>query len=467
MEQDLEELVRKSWEDPNQDPSQPTRQQRAEASRKLWLELDTSGKASEEAASAGKRGSDATAPAATPELDAKAQLEQEQEAAQRAARARPHPNMAIRDFVHLHTEEEPVLDAEDPHTIAHEALPEESRGSSPDQDHGAGSILSSAEVDPEANPEGAAARALGTRSLQAVRRREVEAAKERWSVAEAHMQQATQDNNMAVAQLGEWHTSQEAQREAKHSQLVAARERLRGAFQGRLDKQVALKTAVGDADLMDSENMQSLLEAAREAGVQTWDAQLVESADVKLRCLQDFGALKSTLGGSLEADAQQPAIRILEERTAKARKALGEAKDRSLPLSPDLHAEEQLAQASDLLDLFDGLRNAVQKDTFDGQPDVTPLQGFLTSAAGKEQWDAALVAQAELKVQALQTLGALRSVMTASQGQTLEAAAKVELSNNVESAKDLLAQIQKAKSIVLPSMLNAEELLGQAEELLR
>merc|ERR1712079_119762 len=130
-EQDLEVLVRKSWEDPNQDPLQPLRKDRALASRKSWLRKRGLGgtpsvesNADPAEAEGGGGGDDSNAEA----------LAEAAELAAAMARAEQtvHANDVISDFIHRHTTEDPVLIVEDPYTIAPDPPMELGKGCEPE-----------------------------------------------------------------------------------------------------------------------------------------------------------------------------------------------------------------------------------------------------------------------------------------------------------------------------------------------
>merc|ERR1719446_1617209 len=138
MEQDLEALVRKSWEETAADAPQPPRNERAALTRKRWLrkrgllEGDDEEELEEEAAAApkaeakaepkakGKPGKDDKkgAAEAEPEVD-KEQQEADwlKEALERAG-MQNHSNVIVDEFVNVHTNVPPTLIEEDPYTIA-------------------------------------------------------------------------------------------------------------------------------------------------------------------------------------------------------------------------------------------------------------------------------------------------------------------------------------------------------------
>merc|ERR1719246_97990 len=112
---------------------------------------------------------------------------------------------------------------------------------------------------------------------------------------------------------------------------MAARDKLRNSFQGRLDKQVALRELVQNEDMDDIEHLQSVLTAARETGVHVWDPQLVESGDVKVSCLREFGALRSAFGADADPAIERAANEAFEAKVAKAKELLKQATAKKVP----------------------------------------------------------------------------------------------------------------------------------------
>lgn len=322
---------------------------------------------------------------------------------------------------------------------------------------GLGTALGSA-VEAEDLGARAAANALGVKGMQEARRVAVEAAASRWQKAQVDGDMAKDENVTALLDLEKWQGGFEAECEAKHEQLMAARDKLRNSFQGRLDKQVALRELVQNEDMDDIEHLQSVLTAARETGVQVWDPQLVESGDVKVSCLREFGALRSAFGADADPAIERAANEAFEAKVTKAKELLKQATAKKVPLSPDLKAEVLLAEAEELVAAFKSLRHAVtDTDHLDPETLLNALQRVRDQ--GKELWDEASVARGDMKAKALQAFGVLRSAV-----HPLDAGAKEEVAKAHELAKEVFPQLQE---IGLPDDFGAGELLEKATELLK
>lgn len=367
MELDLEELVRRSWEDPNADPAQPTRAERAAASRRKWLidhgiepppepvEEEADPEALDAAAKGKKPGKEApkakAAPASAaapaeelsedPALKAAREAAELEEALQRADQT-THTNVRIAEFVHLHTKVEPVLDMEDPHTIA----PDPPLEPLPGGDAGALEAEEDAMHGGEEDPEAPARRALGMLGLQELRRSEVEASAARWEKASGEMEEAKERNKTLLEELAQWREDHAGMK----MQFMEAREALCEKLKIRMEKHAALKDVAGNAESAEVAPLQQALQEAEEAGVGTWDKDLIEMAGMKVRFFEALVALKANL--------ERPPEEVLAEPDARQEfaKGLDDAKDARewllkcrAPLPQDLGEEELFAQAEGLL----------------------------------------------------------------------------------------------------------------------
>jgi len=323
MEQDLEVLVRKSWEDPTQEPNQPSRQERAATSRERWLKK----KAPQEE---GAEGGDAAAAPAEEEEDG------ELRRAQQRAAARSHANSAMRDFVNLHTEVEPVLSVEDPYIVAKDpqiAPPPVDEPPAPEE-----------ETD---TPEHVARHALGMVGLQEVRQETVSSSQAEWESITAEMVSAKDKNLGLLAELAVW----QEKRAGSKLKFLEEREKLKDGLQLRFQKQSDLNECVSNPERVDTNNLNSTLESAKEAGVGVWNPELMEKAELKLGFLEALAALKAT---TTSAETEQPladaAAREAFAKSVEAAKELrAKIKAKKVRLSPELAVDEAFEKAEELL----------------------------------------------------------------------------------------------------------------------
>lgn len=360
MEQDLEVLVRKSWEKPGAEAEgEPPRKELAAASRALWLENRTS-----KSKDAIKDGPD--------------------EATYFATLAQEHPNTAIADFLRIHDHEPAVQIAQDPYTIAPDIVP---KSTLPDDTDGPGveedGVRSQRDADDtEAlfdGPEAVALNAFSTVALQRARRAEVELANAQRQKQQLEAEEAVARNAAALEALRQWRekTTLEAARSAviddggEDSSFAARRATLRAALQQRLDCRIALQEALADLERLESEHLNAAVQAAEAAAVGVWDDDLVAKAKRKVGLLDAYAAFKSALGNAEKskeaaaaeaaanpgaegqelpaAAASAAAMQDLSNSMFLAEKLLAEAKAEKLPLPASISDLEPFSQADIVL----------------------------------------------------------------------------------------------------------------------
>jgi len=351
MEQDLEELVRKSWEEPPSDPPKPPRAERAAASRRKWLiehgllepepvdeEAEVEAPPPPEKNKKGKEAKGKGAPASPeepvedPAAKAARETKEYEEALQRAEQ-RTHANVRIAEFVRLHTKVDPVLDMEDPYVIA------------PDEPEGGHAEAEDEQRldDEETAALSAARRALGMLGLQEVRKAELESSAARWEKVFEETEAAKEKNKALLEELARWRE----EHADKKMQFLEEREALRAKLELRMGRQAALKDIFRDS--ADTEALQKALEEAEEAGVGVWDGELVESVGMKVRFLEAVASLKVA--------TEKPAEELLPDPTSREAfaKSLAEAKElcqklreRKAPLPTDLGEDELFDKADEL-----------------------------------------------------------------------------------------------------------------------
>jgi len=316
MEDDLELLVRNSWVDPNADPAQPSRQERAKSSRERWLAR----KQVEEEGSTEVESSEAAA-----EREAVA-------AARERVRKKEHANDAIREFVKLHTDVEAVLNVEDPYIVAPDPLLYVPEDGSVDVNN----IFS------KSDPESLARRALGMLGSQAVLDEAVDASQIEWTEVDKAMEDAKTLNTAALAELAAWQ-EQHAEQQLK---FLERREELKAQFQTRFEKQSQLQELISDAERADSALIKAKLDEAQEAGVATWDAPLIKKAELKIQFLQSFASLRSRVEDEPPTDTEgrQALAAVLHEVSKLCDGML----EHHMPISPEANLEELLAKAAEL-----------------------------------------------------------------------------------------------------------------------
>lgn len=340
MEQDLEGLVRQSWEMTAPDAPPPPRNERAAVTRKRWLrkrgllENDDGEDLEEESAAAPKAEAKAEAKAkakpgkgevaAEPEVDKEQQEAEWLAAALERAGVQQHSNITVDEFVLVHTDIEPTLIEEDPYTIA--------------------PVLDDM-FDAE-NPDGVAIQGLGMRGSADVRQKELENTVTKWEKIQEEVTEAITRNKQALIDLTKW-SEETAGAEPKFKEL---RETMRNGLQLRYAANQALKDLVGDAERLEPADLQSALEEAERQEVSVWDAELVETGGQKKTLIEDFNALRDRLS-KLEAEplADEESRVALSKLSDSVGQLQRQLKKKKLPLPPEMFEKELLQQASDAI----------------------------------------------------------------------------------------------------------------------
>jgi len=370
-EQDLEALVYKSFEDPQQEEGKPTRKETATATRLKWrrdrglapMPSDEELAAEREAAAA------AAAAAADPKAKAKAKpgkdepppvddaeavaaaAQAEQEAliaALQRAQAVPHPNKPVADFLHLHSDEPAVLVSEDPWTVAPDAPCGDSKDAWGWQAAmgltlGAGKLPWAA---PEATPENdeyVAVEALSAAALETVRTTDNEHDGIRWEQIQMQMDNAKDEQTQALSNLTAWRE----EHAVFEMNFLSQRADLQGSLNVRFQKRAALKALVSDPEKIDREELQQALEEAQKVDVGSWDKELLESAALKINLLQAFPALQAEVQKSAEEDwGADPAAKGELRKLALALQGpFQKLQAAKVPICADMPCKEVLGQA--------------------------------------------------------------------------------------------------------------------------
>eukprot|EP00746_Dinoflagellata_sp_MGD_P151409 gnl/MRDRNA2_/MRDRNA2_83019_c0_seq1.p1 gnl/MRDRNA2_/MRDRNA2_83019_c0~~gnl/MRDRNA2_/MRDRNA2_83019_c0_seq1.p1 ORF type:complete len:1373 (+),score=373.82 gnl/MRDRNA2_/MRDRNA2_83019_c0_seq1:96-4214(+) len=285
MEQDLEVLVRKSWEEKEAD-----RAVRAKASREKYLQ-EKSGDIGDGAASQDK----------TEEEMAE---EEKLKGALGRADFTKHLNTGAKDFVFAHTVEAPSLDAEDPYGVC---------------------PLTDIELANRQDAQDA----------------EVQAAATEWENTHALVEKAIETNKEDLDKLHAWGEEQPW----CLLQCGEKRETLRDFLLKRKDQRSALRSVIYDA-AADLTALQEAWEAAVAAEVNISDPDIGQRAENKLKFLKNVGKLEDHLA---KKDAEDPAAteRYLDDAAVRKEvtdllsschellKALGE---RDIPFPEELRA---------------------------------------------------------------------------------------------------------------------------------
>merc|ERR1719387_438747 len=265
MEEDLEALVRRSWEK-QAEPGQPPRAERAAEARQKWLRKHGLVKPEGEvpadepaAAESGEAGDDGLADALS------------------RCRASSHANEEVREFVFAHTEEEPVLEARDPYTIMeHSGFP------------------------PEGEEDGIT---YGCRGQTESREVEVETNASLWENIHAEMETACQQNATQLEDLRKWR--QEQPWCILKSQDL--RDNLQGAMKARIEQRARLKEVLFDPAAQNSA-LEEALQGANQAEVVVLDKNLMELASKKLKLVTVCESLEepvSKLEAALEEGTEE------------------------------------------------------------------------------------------------------------------------------------------------------------------
>jgi len=343
MEQDLEELVRKSWET-NEEGVAP-RKERAERSRKRWMKkqgllaadedvedeepkAEPKAEAKAEAKAKAKGGKDAKGKQAQEEQEPVVNKEEQEaewlNAALERAASQKHSNATVDEFVQVHTVIEPTLTEENPYTVA--------------------PVLDDTMMS-EDKPDSVAINGLGMRGAAQVRQAEMEASIAKWEEIQNQVLAAKERNGQALSTLRTWSEST-ASIEAKFKEL---RENMRTGLQQRYQAKLALKDVVMDPEKVDVGALQTALEEAERQEVGVWDEELVATGAKKKTFIEDFVALKERLS-KLEAEPladeeSRNALSKLSTSVGELQKELG----KKIPLPPEMLDEDILRQTSEAI----------------------------------------------------------------------------------------------------------------------
>jgi len=358
MEQDLEALVRRSWEvGDGQDPEQVPRKERARASRRRWLrkrgvvEADDDDEEIEETdfpvrsspappkagkdkppekekeSKKGKKEDAAMTPAQPVETPEEIAAREEQMLAAAVQRASAkHTNSAIADFIFRHTEMDAVLTCEDPFTV----MPLESNDD----------VKLEAETCEElAIPFTAVALAETRQAGVAAAASELQQMHE---IAEA----AKARNTQALTDLAKWRDEQAL----RVPPFLGQREELRETLSHRAGLQATLKEVLNDPLQMEAAPLQLAIDEADKAKVGLWDCDLLESAHLKVQLFEATVRLRSLIGSLAERPLSDPSVREeLVNLLGESTKLQDELSLKHVKLPPELGQDGLLAQAAALL----------------------------------------------------------------------------------------------------------------------
>jgi len=352
MEQDLEALVRRSWEEPLQDASQPPRAERAANSRKRWLKqhgyINEPENVEEPPCPSPTKlvGDPQSGGGEEADVQALTEVEELAAAIKRTENVQ-HSNTTISDFLHRNTVVESMLIVEDPYTVApipadgsiDTSAPAELRTSCR-QEGDAGHLSQ------EEDPSNAALNALGMEGLQQVRSEEVEAASYKVEQIKSGLEIARENNVQTLMELQRWRDDHAG----TDMSFLGVREELRGALQNRVTKRNALKECVNDGETMDPAPLQAALSEAIEVAVEVWDQDLVEAAKDKISLFEAFAPFKEKLAAIEEDPLANPAAKAeFAEVFSEVKKLLGKLIKKHVPISPEMRDKEILSKAAELL----------------------------------------------------------------------------------------------------------------------
>merc|ERR1719476_265914 len=187
-----------------------------------------------------------------------------------------------------------MLDVEDPYTVVPDQQPPVERSESHESD----------------DPKLAALHAFGVEGVRMHRDGAVAASR---AISEKELEEtefAKERNRSSLDQLLQWR-EEHAGMEPK---FLDSRDALRNVLLRRVEKQGILRDALANTDLFDTVPLQESLREALDAAVNTWDAKLVEHANLKLRYANAFTEFKLTLEKTEQEEP--PAAEATEESTA-------------------------------------------------------------------------------------------------------------------------------------------------------
>jgi hypothetical protein len=352
QEQDLEALVYKSFEDQDAD-TLPLRKDKAAKSRLNWrrqrnlvpepTEEELAKEAEAAAAAAApdpKAAKGGKGPAGAPDLAAQAEELKAKEEAERKtleaalerAAAQPHVNKNVSSFLHLHTDEPPVLVECDPWTVVPDAQ--------------------SDLIDPADSTERAlviARSALGAVGLEEVRLQKEKETEDKWEAVRSQMAEAKDTNKTLLTHLSEWRD----EHTAFEMKFLEPRSELTDSLRSRFDKRLALRKEVTDPERADPGTIRAALDEAVETGVATWDAELIERAEQKLSFLESVPLVQAAL--AKVADEATPVEELEAARVdlgAKAETFRDSARKllkAKVPLPPEVPFRDIISQTEAVL----------------------------------------------------------------------------------------------------------------------
>jgi len=312
MEQDLEELVRRSWADPPPQDDAPPREELAKAARERWLARSGYAEEAEE-----------TGPT---------EEQKELDAALQRAREGVHPNVTISSFLHGHAVEEAVLVMEDPYTVApdrSEPLPPDFPPAPAEDTDGADGAEAAAPAlvfpdDPQAAEDTEAAvsiHAFGTLGERKARILDVESSSKRWQTGKADLDAAKERNANEIQELRRWREEQ------SNTPMVPSfseqRASIRNALMGRMQKCALLKAAAMDPERTDPEPLKVAITEAEESGAGNWDVELMQTANCKLAVLEGSKSFLELLGtATTKVEAAKAATTQVQEAEPGAENAV-------------------------------------------------------------------------------------------------------------------------------------------------
>merc|ERR1712137_119172 len=225
-----------------------------------------------------------------------------------------HSNNTIKQFVHLHTQVEPILVMQDPYTIVpiSENAPCVCTG-----------IVNAQTQPPDLQQESevdqfiVAARSLGAKQAAILSADELRESEAKWDKSCAKVVAAQERNAMIL------------------------REKLREGLQTRLAKCQALKEMLTDPERVDVESLEVALNEAEIAEVQVWDKDLVEKALFKLNLIKTYNLLEQKL--------EEKSMRELAMLLASLTTMQKQLREKNVPLPPDFIKNDVLVQASEAL----------------------------------------------------------------------------------------------------------------------
>jgi len=287
----------------------------------------------------GKKGRGPSPPVPDQDLQAEAQaLAAQQAELQRVlAEADPkrHTNSVASGFVHSHAIVETLLDVEDPYMI----IPDEDLDEQLDRD------------DPKLN----ALHALGIAGVQKHRDAAVAASRAIWEKELEEAAAAKEQNRVVLGQLLQW----QEEHSGMEPKFLESRNAKRQVLLQRKEKHGILKAALASADLSDTAPLQEALQEAMDAAVNTWDATLIENANLKLRYAKAIAEFKVALEMAEKAEQEEPPAEVTEESTvlpdlaeklAMAKDLFLQCRRGQVPLPSDFGEIALFAKAAELLE---------------------------------------------------------------------------------------------------------------------